>query len=98
VLSESPRSGTHVARGGIVTLRIAIGAHMLPVPDVLGMPEDRARNALEKAGFIVRVVEQGGHALGEVWAQSPGDGRAPEGSSVQIWVSTSESSTTTTTP
>ncbi|MEN3271750.1 MAG: penicillin-binding protein [Actinomycetota bacterium] len=96
VLSESPRAGTHMARGGVVTIGIATGAHMVAVPDVLGMTQERATRVLEKAGFLVDVVAQDGHAVGSVWAQSPGDGRAPEGSVVHIWVSTHVSSTTTT--
>jgi beta-lactam-binding protein with PASTA domain len=69
---------------------------MVAVPDVLGMTQDRATNTLENIGFAVRVVEQDGHPVGSVWAQSPGNGRAPEGSVVRIWVSTNESPTTTT--
>ena len=95
VLSVSPRVGTHVARGAAVTVGVAAGAHMVAVPDVLEMTQDRAVKTLEKAGFVVTVVQQDGHPVGTVWAQSPGDGRAPEGSTVRIWVSTTASTTPT---
>jgi hypothetical protein len=95
VLSETPRAGTHVAPGGVVTLSIAVGARMAAVPDVLGLSVDHATKTLQKAGFEVLVLEQDGHPPGTVWAQSPGNGRAPTGSTVKIWVSTSASSTST---
>ena len=98
VVSQSPRGGAHVAHGATITLRVAVGATLTAVPNVLGLSQSRATEALRNAGFEVQVLEQTGHAPDTVWAQSPGGGsQAVAGSTVRIWVSP-QSTTTTSSP
>jgi penicillin-binding protein 1A len=62
------------------------------VPDVLGLPEETARQRLEDAGFRVETIHEreSGHGKpksGKVWKQSPAGGtEANRGSIVTIWI------------
>lgn len=63
------------------------GSQSGQVPDVLGMPEDKARSELERAGFSVSVTQSNSNApVGIVVSQAP-SGSAVPGSSVTIFVS-----------
>ncbi|OUP10864.1 Stk1 family PASTA domain-containing Ser/Thr kinase [Collinsella sp. An2] len=82
--------------GVIVALAVNLfgsSATMADVPNVIGMTEDQAREAIEDAGFEVGTVDPGysdDYDEGEVMDQTPkGDNgqQAPEGSSIDITVS-----------
>jgi serine/threonine-protein kinase len=97
VVGQDPRAGVRAAPGATVTLRVATGATLVDVPNVLGLGEAEATRTLQDAGFDVAVLFQEGHPPDAVWAQSPGGGtRAVRGSTVQIWLSHTAESTTTT--
>ena len=59
VVRQRPKPDTEVPAGTLVTLRVSNGKGRPPrVPDVVGMPEDRARRVLEDAEYEVSVEEQ----------------------------------------
>ena len=59
VVKQRPKPDTEVPAGTLVTLRVSNGKGRPPrVPDVVGMPEERARKILEKAEYEVAVEEQ----------------------------------------
>jgi serine/threonine-protein kinase len=95
VIAVDPPVGTDVAHGSRVTLTFSKGPRK--IPDVVGMPEDRARSALKDAGFEVDAVPDGEseEPKGTVTRQSPPAGTAqPSGTTVTIFVSTFEPSPT----
>ncbi|RKN42282.1 Stk1 family PASTA domain-containing Ser/Thr kinase [Streptomyces hoynatensis] len=85
VAAQSPGAGGSAAEGDRITLTLSRGPEQVVVPDVEGMDEDEARDALEEAGFEVTVRRL--FFTGTVFNQSvdPGD-RAPRGSTITIWV------------
>jgi beta-lactam-binding protein with PASTA domain len=58
VVSQSPRAGAGLRKGGTVTLRVSTGPTKLDVPDVTGLDEQSARAELEGAGFQVQVIDE----------------------------------------
>ncbi len=77
VLEQDPAAGTQAAEGAQVTLTVATQPAEVAVPDVCGQEEDAARQALEDAGFDVRVVDEPVDTPDEdgvVTAQDPGAG------------------------
>ena len=59
VARQSPKPGTVVDAGTLVTLRVSNGLGRPPrVPDVVGLPEDEARRVLEEEDYVVVVEEQ----------------------------------------
>ncbi|MFP5377813.1 MAG: PBP1A family penicillin-binding protein [Acidimicrobiia bacterium] len=79
VVGATPDSGLLAPAASSVTLRVSTGPPTATVPDVLGLPADQARQRVEGAGLVVRVVTQAeppsaGSAgrLGLAWKQSPG--------------------------
>jgi beta-lactam-binding protein with PASTA domain len=57
-VSQSPRAGAGLRKGGTVTLRVSTGPTKLDVPDVTGLDEQSARAELEGAGFQVQVIDE----------------------------------------
>ena len=56
VVAQEPAPGTTVDAGKLVTLAVSDGnGEPPPVPDVVGLPEDRATRVLEDAGYEVVV-------------------------------------------
>ena len=53
MLEQDPAAGTELAKGKTVALVVAKAPAELPVPDVDGLTEDDATQALEDAGFEV---------------------------------------------
>jgi serine/threonine-protein kinase len=51
VISSDPSSGASVATGTSVKLVISAGPDTVPVPNVVGLKEDKARDTLKQAGF-----------------------------------------------
>jgi serine/threonine-protein kinase len=86
VLAVAPAPGRQVRAGSAVTLTVASG--QVPLPDVEGRAQDVAVDALQAAGFDVRVEQQ--YTSGEpgrVLSQSPGQGAHEVGRTVTIAVS-----------
>lgn len=71
VLGSDPPAGTPVQRGTVVALVLASGSQS--VPDVRGVPLDRARTLLEGAGFVA-VVPDGADPASPVMAVQPHPG------------------------
>jgi 1A family penicillin-binding protein len=92
----APGSGLTLERGYVVTLHTSVADRRpVPVPDVLNLPLDEARAALEAAGFVVEVrlgcpdgaasCTGASQRPGTVWEQSPDTGgTAPRASVVQL--------------
>jgi len=99
VIAQSPAAGKKVAKGSAVTLTVA---KAVKVPDVVDETEEDATNALEDAGFKVRVRDRTTTATDEdgvVLEQSPaGDEERPKGSQVTIIVGRLGTTTPTPTP
>jgi serine/threonine-protein kinase len=90
VLEQDPAAGAQAAKGARVTLVVATAPAEVEVPSVVDEDEDAARQALEDAGFEVRVVDEPADtpdADGVVTGQDPGPGETAEpGSRVTITV------------
>jgi serine/threonine-protein kinase len=86
VLGVAPAPGQQVRAGSAVTLTVASGR--VPLPDVGGRSQDEAVEALQEAGFDVRVeLQYVDGPDGRVLSQSP-DGRTHEaGRTVNLVVS-----------
>jgi serine/threonine-protein kinase len=57
VVSQDPRQGI-VEEGGTVTLTVSKGPEMIPVPNVIGDPEEAAARDLTDAGFVPKIVRK----------------------------------------
>lgn len=90
VMDQSPRAGSTAHRGDTVQVTVSKGPEMLPVPNVLQMKADKAKKALEDAGFTVTITYPlGGHPLNTVYDQTPAGGNgktAPHGSAITLSV------------
>ena len=90
VLEQDPAAGTQAAEGATVTLTIATAPAEVEVPDVAGQEEDAARQALQDAGFDVKVVDEPVDTPDEdgvVTGQDPGAGESvAPGSEITISV------------
>jgi beta-lactam-binding protein with PASTA domain/predicted Ser/Thr protein kinase len=99
VIATDPNAGETVRAGSTVTLVLSEG--QVEVPNVVGLPEDTARDRLEDAGFEVEVdfdpdtPSQQGTVLSQ---DPPGRTTAAEGSTVTIVVSSYEEPEPTRTP
>ena len=58
VLSQDPSPDSSVPQGSVVSLIVSAGSQTVRVPDLVGVPVDEARVALEDAGF--RIEERTG--------------------------------------
>ena len=56
VISESPAANTHVAYGATVGLTVSRGPHNVSVPNVVGLTQTQAQNALVSAGLVLGAV------------------------------------------
>ena len=84
-----PGPGTSISAGSVVTLRISRGSNKVEVPDVVGLDDQEALEALSDAELGGNVVQRDDDApQGRVVGQSPGPGRlVKRGSTVTIFVS-----------
>lgn len=60
VRTSSPRPGEQVARGTIVELEVVVNPAalgLIPVPDVVGLPVESAKRAIENAGLVAEATE-----------------------------------------
>jgi serine/threonine-protein kinase len=90
VLEQDPLAGEKADEGSTVTLSVSSGPGQGTVPDVVGQPEDEAKQELEDAGFLVRSKREASSEFdeGEVIRSSPSPGlRAKRGTTVTISVS-----------
>lgn len=51
VFQQDPGPGTAMARGSLVTLTASKGREKVAVPNVVGLPEERAQRAIQQAGL-----------------------------------------------
>ncbi|TDC47370.1 Stk1 family PASTA domain-containing Ser/Thr kinase [Jiangella ureilytica] len=89
VLSTDPEGGASVAPNSPVNLVISSGEVVIPVPNLVGMSEDAAVQALERLNLVadVRQQETGDAPEGNVFRQEPGEGtELEEGDTVIIYV------------
>ncbi|MBB5787275.1 serine/threonine-protein kinase [Jiangella mangrovi] len=89
VLATDPEGGTAIAPNSPVNLVISSGEVAAVVPNVVGMSEDAAVQALERANLVadVRTEETGDQPEGNVFRQEPGEGtELEEGDTVIIYV------------
>jgi eukaryotic-like serine/threonine-protein kinase len=90
VIEQDPQPGDRVDRGSEVNLLVSKGPRPVAVPDLIGMTEDEARQAIEDAGFEVGSVtsRESQEEEGTVVDQSPPGGTdARPGSPVDLVVS-----------
>ena len=86
VLSVTPAPGRQVRAGSTVTLAVASGR--VPLPDVTGRSQEQAVEALQAAGFDVRVeLQYADGPGGRVLSQSPHERTREAGRTVVLAVS-----------
>ena len=92
VLGQSPSAGTKVKKGSRVRLAVSRGPNptLTVVPDVVGQDQQTATTNLQDAGFkvqVLRVRPSNPSQNGKVVDEQPAGGtRAPDGSTVTIYV------------
>jgi eukaryotic-like serine/threonine-protein kinase len=88
-IGTSPPAGTQLSTLQPVTLQISRGANTVTIPNVVGLNDQAALNALSNAGLSGTEVQQESTEMqGKVLSQSPGAGkRVNRGSGVTIFVS-----------
>ncbi len=59
VLAQAPAVGSQLAEGEVLRLTISLGPTLATLPDVVGMTESEAGQALAQAGFAVGEVTRG---------------------------------------
>ena len=90
-MAQTPAGGTVTALGSLITIEVSNGVPaVVPVPKVVGMTSADAQAALEKAGFVAKIVEKevtDPARYGIVLAQAPeGGAKADQGTTVTITV------------
>ena len=97
VISQDPRSGTRISKGQTVDITVSKGQKIkkVSVPDVKGVPVDRARTIIEGSSLSVGGTseQESTQAAGTVVSQSPAVGTEVDaGSSVRLVVSSGKKS------
>ena len=90
VISQDPKAGTELREGKTVTVKVSGGRGTAVVPDVTGQPRDEAEQAVEDAGFKVKVTQAFSDTVedGTVISVSPDPGKqATKGRTVTLTVS-----------
>ena len=100
VISQDPRSGTRISKGQSVDITVSKGQKVkkISVPDVEGVPSDRARTMIEGSGLKVGSIseEESTQAAGTVVSQSPSAGsEADSGSAVRLVISSGHKASST---
>ena len=84
----SPSAGSKVRAGSTITGYVSSGSQKVTVPDVTGMSQDQARNALTQAGLSVgnvNTVDEAGASQGRVVSTSPAIGsEAKRGDTISL--------------
>ncbi len=98
VISQSPNANAHVAFGGAVNMVVSTGPKLATVPNVAGMTQTSAQNALAAVGLLLGGVTteySDTVASGLVIRQTPSSGsRVTSGSWVDVVVSKGPQTTT----
>lgn len=98
VIRQSPPAGSEAKRGTVVTIYVSSGKAKVAVPNVVGLDESAATDALESAGFLVQAFDTPTTDLakvGTVISQTPVAGTmATRGSVVKIYVGVISSEST----
>ena len=94
VISTSPGADRVIVRGNTVTITVSTGPKLVKVPYVVTWSADDARGELEDAGFAVTVATTpvSSDKVGDVIAENPAGGQAPEGATVTITVGVRQTS------
>jgi len=97
VISQDPRSGTRISKGQTVDITVSKGQKIkkVSVPDVKGVPVDRALTIIEGSSLSVGGTseQESTQAAGTVVSQSPAAGTEVDaGSSVRLVVSSGKKS------
>ena len=97
VISQDPRSGTRITKGQSVDITVSKGQKVkkVTVPNVKGVPSDRAHTMLEGSGLKVGGIseEASTQAAGTVVSQSPAAGtEVDSGTAVQLVLSSGSKS------
>ncbi len=92
IIAQSPVGGSIVAPGSAVKLAVSAGPAPATVPNVVGLPQVDAEQAIVAAGLVVGVVESANSSTvpkGSVIKQSPAGGSSvASGTAVDLVVST----------
>ncbi len=98
VIRQIPNAGSEEKRGTVITIYVSTGKAKVAVPNVIGMDESAATDALEAAGFLVQPLDiptTDPTKIGIVISQSPAAGTmANRGSTVKIYVGIANKETT----
>jgi len=98
VIKQSPPAGSEGKRGTVVTIYVSTGKAKVAVPNVIGLDESAATDALESAGFVVQAFDTpttDPTKIGLVINQTPAGGTmANRGSVVKIYVGVISSEST----
>ncbi len=88
VADQSPKAGQKVEKGSTVNLQISLGPDVVDVPNVNGMSQVNATNALQNVGFGVDVNEDYSSNVpaGAVISFSP-SGSQPKGTTIILTIS-----------
>lgn len=101
VIEQDPSAGSEGKQGDTINITISDGSgkEMGEVPYVLGMSEDEARTAIEKAGFKVGDVSEGvssAYDNGQVmWQEYDAGTSVEKGTTIDIRISGGQTSTKT---
>jgi beta-lactam-binding protein with PASTA domain/predicted Ser/Thr protein kinase len=91
VIAQDPAGGAVAAKGSAVNITVSKGPKDVPVPDLTGQDEQTARSNLQQAGLVggsVRRTPSLDQPAGVVISTDPpGDTQAPEGSKVNLLLS-----------
>jgi len=83
IIRQSLPPGRAFTQGQVIKVTVSAGPPTVAIPNVDGLPVDRATHVLEKLGFSVEVHQVG--PLDNVFNYSP-NGQAPKGSTITLWV------------
>lgn len=100
VISQDPRSGTRISKGQTVDITVSKGQKIkkVTVPDVKGVPSDRARTMIEGSNLRVGSIseEASTQAAGTIVSQTPAAGtEVDSGSAVRLAISSGSKSAVT---
>ena len=85
VFDQHPAAGSHVDKGGTVTLFVSTGPPKVSVPDVKGLQWTQAEQKLVNAHLKPVEIFVGGNHQGEVTATDPPAGQSvPQGTKVRV--------------
>ncbi|MBG6224686.1 serine/threonine-protein kinase [Arthrobacter sp. CAN_A2] len=91
ILRQDPEQGAERRRGSVVDLVVSLGPAPIAVPDVVGLPEQDAVDALEEAGLVPVVGDAREYSrtvpAGAVVGQSPSGSDVQRGTGVTLTLS-----------